>query len=65
MFKSVITVKYNFFYLFFMKAYVAGTHQKRLAEALLMSTHNICFHDDIRKALLMSTHNIIYVFMMI
>ena len=26
-----------------MKIYAAGTHQKRLAEALLMSTRNICF----------------------
>ena len=32
-----------------MKAYVVGTHQKRLCEALLMSTHNICFHGEIRK----------------
>ena len=27
-----------------MKIYVAGTH-----EALLMSTHNVCFHGEIRK----------------
>ena len=26
-----------------------GTHYKCLAEALLMSTHNICFHWEIRK----------------
>ena len=25
-----------------------GTHQKCLVEVLLMSTHNICFHGDIR-----------------
>ena len=25
------------------------THQKRLTEALLMSTHNICFCGEIRK----------------
>ena len=31
------------------KTYVAGTHRKRLGEALLMSTHNICFHAEITK----------------
>ena len=36
---------------FLMKTYVVGTHQKRLAEALLMSTHNICFCQEIRKIL--------------
>ena len=34
-----------------MKAYVVGTHLKRLAEALLMSTHNMCFRGEIRKIL--------------
>ena len=34
-----------------MKTHVVGTHQKCLTEALLMSTHNICFHGDIRKLL--------------
>ena len=32
-----------------MKTYVVGTHLKHLAEALLMSTHNICFRGLIRK----------------
>ena len=32
-----------------MKTYVVGTHQKCLGEALLMSTHNICFHGEIIK----------------
>ena len=32
-----------------MKTYIVGTHQKRLGKALLMSTHNICFHGEIRK----------------
>ena len=32
-----------------MKTYVVGTHKKRLAEALLMSTHIICFRGEIRK----------------
>ena len=31
------------------KTYVVDTHYKLLAEALLMSTHNICFHREIRK----------------
>ena len=40
--------KYWFFY-FSIKTYVESTHYKRLAEALLMSTHNICFHGEIRQ----------------
>ena len=31
------------------KTYVMSTHLKHLAEALLMSTHNIWFHEEIRK----------------
>ena len=31
------------------KAYVVGTHKKRLGEALLMSIHNISFCGEIRK----------------
>ena len=38
----------NFSYLS-MKTYVVGTHLKCLNEALLMSTHNICFRGEIRK----------------
>ena len=41
---------------FFMKTYVAGTHEKCLGEALLMSTHNIRFYGEIRKKYL-SEHN--------
>ena len=29
--------------------YIVGTHWKRLREALPMSTHNICFHGEIRE----------------
>ena len=36
---------------FSMKTYVVGTHYKHLAEALLMSTHNVCFCGEIRKIL--------------
>ena len=32
-----------------MLTYVVGTHSKRLAEALRMSTHNIGLHGEIRK----------------
>ena len=38
-----------FFFYFCIKAYVVGTHLKHLIEALLMSTHNICFHGEIKK----------------
>ena len=31
-------------FLFLHENICCGTHQKRLAKALLMSTHNICFH---------------------
>ena len=29
--------------------YVVGNHWKRLSEALLMSTHNVCFRGESRK----------------
>ena len=32
-----------------MEIYVVSTHKNCLNEALLMSTHNICFRKDIRK----------------
>ena len=34
---------------FFTKTYVVGIHWKHLIEALLMSTHNICFRGEVRK----------------
>ena len=34
---------------FLTKNIYCGTHQKHLAEVLLMSTHNICFHGEIKK----------------
>ena len=43
--------KYWYFSYFSIKTYVVGTHQKRLAKALLMSTHSICFRGEIRKIL--------------
>ena len=38
-------------FLFLNKNICCGTHLKRLGEALLMSTYNICFHREIRKIL--------------
>ena len=37
------------FFLFYHKRYVVGTHQKRLAKAFPVSTHNISFHGEIRQ----------------
>ena len=37
-----------FFFYFSLKTYFVGTHQKCLIKALLMCTHNICFHGEIR-----------------
>ena len=37
-------------------ASVVGTHQNRLAEAILMSTNNIC----LAEVILMSTNNICF-----
>ena len=34
---------------FSMKTFVMGTHLKHLTEALLVSTHNICFNGEVRK----------------
>ena len=41
--------KSGYFSYFSMKTYVVGTHEKRITEALLMSTHNICFCRELRK----------------
>ena len=40
---------YSYFSYFSKKTYVVDTHKKHLTEALLMSTHNICFLREIRK----------------
>ena len=40
--------KHLIFFLFLRINYVEGTHQKRFIEALLMGTHNIGFHGEIR-----------------
>ena len=33
----------------FIKTYVVGAHKIRLGEAILMSTHNIGFYEDLTK----------------
>ena len=40
-----------FFLIFFIKAYVVGTHFElpRLVQAIQMSTNNICFHNEVDK----------------
>ena len=37
------------FLIFLLKTMIEGTHQNRLAEAVLTSTHNLCFGSKIRK----------------
>ena len=44
--------KYLYFSYFLTKTYVVCTHYKCLREVLLMSTHNICFCQEIRKLLI-------------
>ena len=46
-----VSGKYFLFFFFTKKVhvYVLGTHQKCLEEALLMSTQNIYFNEEIRK----------------
>ena len=39
----------NYFSYFSTKIYIVGTHEKRLGEALLMSTYNIYFYGEIRR----------------
>ena len=37
------------FFLFLLKTLIVGTRYNRLGEAVLMSTHNLCFGAKIRK----------------
>ena len=37
------------FFLFLLKTEIVGTRENRLAEAVLTSTHNLCFGAKIRK----------------
>ena len=39
----------KYFSYFSMKAFVVATHEEYLGEVFLMSSHNICFHGEIRK----------------
>ena len=45
---AYLMISDNFAY-FFIKTYVVGAHSNRLAEAILMSTHNIGFYEDLTK----------------
>ena len=47
--KELFQSKVLIFFLFLHKNILSGTHWKHLAEALLMSTHNICFYGEIEK----------------
>ena len=40
-----------------MKTNVVGSHQKCLSEALLMSTHNICFNGKLTKVSIIFYNN--------
>ena len=52
------TAQSSFSY-FFIRTYVVGTHKKRLVKVLLMSTHNICFHEELEK-LSQNYHQILF-----
>ena len=45
----VISKPHDIFCYLSTKTYVVGTRKKRLGEAFLMSTHNICFCGELRK----------------
>ena len=40
---------YTLFFLFLVKNIDCGTHKNRLAEAVLTSTHNVCFEQKYKK----------------
>ena len=44
--------KYSYFSYFSTKIFIVDPQKKHLVEALLMSTHNICFHREIRKSII-------------
>ena len=39
----------RFFLIFFIKAYVVGTHLNCIDDAIQMSTHNICLYKEVDK----------------
>ena len=45
-----------------MKRYVMGTRQNRLAKAILMSAHNICFYGEISKIILQLSSNTLLIY---
>ena len=52
----IIILKDNFAY-FFIKTYVVCAHQKLIAKAFLMSTHNIEFHEDLTQIIFKLSSN--------
>ena len=42
-------MKFLIFFLFLLKTLIVGTRWNRLSEAVLTSTHNLCFRAKIRK----------------
>ena len=54
----IINLSDNFAY-FFIKTYVVGAHKNHLAEAILMSTHNIGFNEDFTNIIFELSSNII------
>ena len=46
----------NFAY-FFIKTYIVGAHYNCIAKAILMSTHNICFYEDLTKIIFQLSSN--------
>ena len=55
--KQIRRVFEDNFHYFSIKTYVVGTHKNRLAEAILMSTHNICFCGALSKIILQLSSN--------
>ena len=44
-----------------MKTYVVGTHWNRLAEAIPMSTHNLCFYRELMKIIFELSSNTLFI----
>ena len=60
--ETIASVIHKYFSYFSTKTYVVGTHYNCLSNMLLMSTHLICLHEEIRKntkAQLFKTNNVV------
>ena len=47
--ENFIGKKFDFFFIFWLKTYIVGICWNRLDEAVLTSTHSVCFGSKIRK----------------